>query len=180
MIERKIDHLRPTRLAQRSALGRSRSRHTGPAGNMTTYRQPHETETPDALVTIVLLGNEQAGHYNPGALVHLSSSASILSFRLYTHIILRRLPTLPYVKYGGPCFPIAIYCRSSKEADEAWRLQPLVRQLATSCMTQEEVVRALLTSPLAIGLFGERHAGQQEFYAVLFSTLRCPCIFFNW
>ena len=84
------------------------------------------------------------------------------------------------MKYDGPWFPIAVYCRSTEEADNVWRLQPLVRELATSSATREEVALALLTSPLAIEMFGERRVGEDEFYAVLFSKLRCPCVFFNW
>ena len=99
---------------------------------------------------------------------------------LYSPTILNRLPYLPRVTYDSPCFPIAVYCRSEDEAIVAWRLQPLARQLAAEDASKDEVVLALMHNPLATTMYGERRVGQTEFYAVLFSNIRCPCVFFNW
>lgn len=87
-----------------------------------------------------------------------------------------RCPDLPFPTYGGPNFPIAVYCRSPEEAQKIWALNKLVEDIEDDNI--EDVKRTLLSSALASNvLSGERKI---KFYSALYSSLRYACIFLSW
>ena len=87
-----------------------------------------------------------------------------------------RRPRLPFPKYGGPAFPIAVYCRTLDEAHKVMRLSDLVENVQDEDI--ETLKKALLSNPIACGMFeGERGI---RFFPALYSDLKYACIFLTW
>ncbi|KAK7677665.1 hypothetical protein QCA50_019356 [Cerrena zonata] len=83
---------------------------------------------------------------------------------------------IPSAKYGGPCFPIYIYCRSEEDAERAWQLQAIAEVMEKR--SEQQVAFAFMTSVVACNLFEDD--ANTSFYGGFFGISRKRVVFFSW